>query len=79
MVTAQADADAIAAAVASALQAAGISRREAAARSGIPLTTLQRRLTGRSPFLTTELAVLAALAGTQASAIVAAAEQQGVA
>lgn len=65
----------IANAVKSALDRADISRREAALRTGIPLTTLQRRLTGRSPFLVTELSVLASVTGTTVSAIVAEAEQ----
>ena len=53
----------IAAAVSAALKEAGIAQRDAAARSGIPLTTLSRRLTGNSPFTVTELAILADLCG----------------
>lgn len=65
----------IATAVKLALKDAGISRRDAAERTGIPLTTLQRRLTGASPFLVTELAALASLTGTTVSALAVAAEQ----
>lgn len=65
----------IAEAVKVALSTAGISRRDAAAQTGIPLTTLQRRLTGSSPFLVTEIAALAHLTGTTVSALVAHAEQ----
>lgn len=61
-------------AVSSALKAAGISQREAAERSGIPITTLSRRLTGNSPFLVTELAVLASMVGTTVSELAATAE-----
>ncbi len=53
----------IAAAVSAALRDAGISQRDAAARTGIPLATLGRRLTGRSPFIVTELALLGELTG----------------
>jgi transcriptional regulator with XRE-family HTH domain len=61
-------------AVSNALKDAGISQREAADRSGIPITTLSRRLTGNSPFLVTELAVLAAMVGTSVSELIATAE-----
>lgn len=64
----------IARAVAEALAAAGISQRAAASSTGIPLTTLSRRLTGHSPFLVTELAVLASLTGTTVSDLAARAE-----
>lgn len=60
-----------------ALADAGVSRRDAAARTGIPLTTLSRRLTGNSPFLSTELAALASLAGTTVSALYADVELSG--
>ena len=56
-------AQAIAAAASEALRAAGVSQREASELTGIPLTTLVRRLTGRSPFLVTELAAVAEVAG----------------
>lgn len=60
--------------VRSALTTAGVSRREAAALTGIPLTTLQRRLTGLSPFLVTELDALATVTGTTVSAMFSQAE-----
>ena len=63
-------------AVARALREAGISQRAAAEQAGIPLTTLTRRLSGRSPFLLTELASLAFLIGTTPSALMAQAEGQ---
>lgn len=74
MDTPEATSKALAEAVKAALETAGVSRRDAAERTGIPLTTLQRRLTGRSPFLVTELAVLASLTGTTVSALAATAE-----
>lgn len=76
MVTPPDMAKALAAATSEALMAAGISRRDAADRSGIPITTLQRRLTGRSPLNAHELDTLATLAGTTVSALVARAEQR---
>lgn len=75
MGTPEATAGGIARAVSAALRDAGISQREAANNAGIPLTTLARRLTGRSPFLTTELAALADLMGTTVSQLVAAGER----
>lgn len=62
-------------AVAAALTGAGLSQRDAASATGIPLTTLSRRLTGRSPFTVTELAELATVAGTTVSALALAAER----
>ena len=67
---------ALAAVVSKALAAAGISQRTASDRAGIPLTTLSRRLTGRSPFTSTELFVLASVAGTTVSQLAADAEQR---
>lgn len=64
----------IALAVSEALTEAGISQRAAADQSGIPLTTLSRRLTGASPFLITELAVLAQILNTTVGALTTAAE-----
>jgi hypothetical protein len=64
----------IALAVSQALTDAGISQRSAAEQSGIPLTTLSRRLTGASPFLITELAVLARMLNTTVGALTTAAE-----
>ena len=61
----------ISAHVANLLASAGISQRTAATQTGIPLTTLSRRLTGASPFLVTELAVLAKVLDTTVSALTA--------
>jgi transcriptional regulator with XRE-family HTH domain len=55
--------------VAEALRVAGISQRSAAEATGIPLTTLSRRLTGAAPFLVTELFSLAKVLGTTVSAL----------
>ena len=65
---------AVAKAIATALREAGVSQRHAADATGIPMTTLSRRLTGKSPLLATDLAALAALAGTTISAIASRAE-----
>lgn len=54
---------AVARAVSEALTRAGVSQREASTRSGIPLTTLSRRLTGNSPLNVCELDALAGIAG----------------
>jgi transcriptional regulator with XRE-family HTH domain len=64
-------------AVASAMAAACVSQREVAGRAGIPLTTLNRRLTGRSPFLVTELASIASVLGVSVVDIVKAAYASG--
>jgi transcriptional regulator with XRE-family HTH domain len=53
----------IAARVSAALSEAGISQRDAAARTGIHINTLSRRLTGNSPFTVPELDILADLLG----------------
>ena len=58
-----------------ALRDAGISQRVAATETGIPLTTLVRRLSGRSPLSVTELAALASLAGVTVSEVAARAER----
>ncbi len=63
-------------AVQRALTAAGISALAASQNTGIPRTTLHRRLTGSSPFLVTELVALAELCGVQVSALVASAEER---
>ena len=67
---------ALAAALSEALSAAGVSQRDAALRSGIPLVTLSRRLTGKSPLRADELTALAVLAGTSVSALAASVEQR---
>lgn len=41
--------------VTAAIQAAGLSQREVAAETGIPLVTLNRRLNGHAPFTVAEL------------------------
>jgi transcriptional regulator with XRE-family HTH domain len=64
----------ISATVATALKAAGITQRAAAARTGIPVSTLRRRLNGSSPFLVCELYELTELLGTSCSVIVARAD-----
>ena len=61
--------------VSEALGAAGISQRSAAEQTGIPLTTLSRRLTGAAPFLVTELAALAKVLGTTVSTLTASTER----
>lgn len=61
--------------VSEALREAGVSQREAATQTGIPITTLVRRLTGRSPLKHDELAALASLAGTTVTSLVTEAER----
>lgn len=57
-----------AAAIKAALQRAGLSEAEAARRTGIPQTTLNRRLLGNPPgFTIAELSSLASLLGMDAS------------
>lgn len=70
---------AIAAEVSRRIDAAGLSRRDVASRTGIALTTLTRRLTGTSPFSITELAAIAALLDTTVSGLANAAERADVA
>ena len=61
----------IAAAASAALRSKGISQRDAAARTGIPLATLSRRLTGQSPFIVTELELIASLVDLTLSQLLA--------
>lgn len=63
--------------ISKALRDAGISQRDAAAKTGIPLTTLSRRLTGASPLLVTELHALASLVGVPVSRLVERSEKGG--
>lgn len=49
--------------VAQSIRAAGLSQRDIAARAGVPLVTLSRRLTGRSPFTVVEVAAIASVLG----------------
>ncbi|AKU15786.1 helix-turn-helix transcriptional regulator [Luteipulveratus mongoliensis] len=67
----------LASVVLEALAEAGISQREAAEKTGIPSTTLNRRLspTGNSPLTADEIVRLATLLGTRPSALMAVAEQ----
>lgn len=59
---------AAAAAIKAALQEAGLSEAEAARRTGIPQTTLNRRLVGNPPgFSIAELSSLASLLGMDVS------------
>jgi len=60
---------AVAEVVASALREAGVAQRDAAERTGIPMTTLRRRLTGHSSFTMSELARIAALLDTTVTAL----------
>jgi transcriptional regulator with XRE-family HTH domain len=61
----------IAAHVSAALSTARIAQRDAASRTGIPITTLSRRLTGNSPFTVTELDLIAQLLGVTVSDLIA--------
>ena len=66
--TAAAATAATAAAIEAALQMAGLSEAEAARRTGIPQTTLNRRLVGNPPgFSIAELSSLASLLGMDVS------------
>lgn len=46
-----------------ALKVAGVSQREAAAKTGIPLTTLTRKLGGHAPLNVAEIAAIAQATG----------------
>ena len=48
----------LAVAIAEAIKIAGLSQRDVADRCGIPLVTLSRRLTGRTPFTIIEVAAI---------------------
>ena len=62
---------ATAAAVRAAIERAGLSEVEAARRAGISQSTLSRRLLGNPPgFTVTELSLLAAVLGIDASSLV---------
>lgn len=50
-------------AVANALRSAGLTQRAVSEQTGIPLVTLNRRLTGRSAFTVLELAAIAEVTG----------------
>lgn len=70
---------AVAREVTSLIESSGLSRREVSSRTGIPLTTLTRRLTGISPFSITELDALASVLDTTVLRLVNAADQANVA
>lgn len=74
MVTTNATSQSIAEVVTAALSEAGIAQRDAAARTGIPFTTLRRRLTGFSPFNMAELVLLAELLDRPLSSLIRKAE-----
>lgn len=63
----------IASAVTARMDSSGLSLRETARSTNIPLATLSRRLNG-SPFLSTELAALASLFNVTVSRLVTEAE-----
>lgn len=60
--------------VAALMQAAGITEHALAVKTGIPLTTLRRRIAG-ADFTASELRKVAVALGTTAAAILAAAER----
>ena len=60
-------AESLAARIAGLVEGSGMSLREVAERTSIPLNTLRRRLAGQSPINTTEIASLAQLLGHDAS------------
>lgn len=64
----------IATSLASAIREAGWSQRDVADATGIPLVTLSRRLTGKSPLTITELAAITEAIGVSLAALVLAAE-----
>ena len=71
MSTPAAAAAATAAAVKAAIEQAGLSVNRAAALSGIPQSTLDRRLLGGTPgFTVSELSALASVLGIDASSLV---------
>lgn len=70
---------AVASVVTDRIDAAGKSHLRISEETGIPRTTLARRLSGASPFTVAELSALAAALGTTPSALVADAEKHAVA
>lgn len=65
---------ALAEVIGSRLKAGGITLRSASESTGIPLTTLSRRMGGTSPFSVIELTALAMMLDTTPSDLVSAAE-----
>ena len=70
---------AVAGVVAAELATAGITQQAAALRTGIPLSTFNRRINGHSPFLVSELHAVAGLLGTTVADLVGKAERGAVA
>lgn len=64
----------IARAVSAAIKRAGLSENAVATRSGIPQTTLNRRLAGISPLTVIELAAIAEVLGVTVAALITPAE-----
>ncbi len=59
MNTPQATSDRLSAVIGDAMKTAGVSQRAMSEATGIPLVTLNRRLTGRTAFTVTEMAAIA--------------------
>lgn len=53
-----------------AIDDAGLSERDVAEQTGIPLTTLNRRLRGHAPFTATELRKIGQVLGVPASSLI---------
>lgn len=66
----------IATVVALRVEESGLSRRQLSDRTGIPFSTLTRRLNGLSPFVVTELHAIASVLGTTVKTLVAEAEER---
>lgn len=64
----------VAEAVAAAMQTAGVTQTALASDTGIPLSTLNRRLLGHQPFTIRELASIATALGVSITDITSAAE-----
>jgi hypothetical protein len=64
----------IARAVNARLRDAGIPQREASERTGIPMTSFVRRITGKHPFDIDELAAIAGLLDVSVAALITYAE-----
>ncbi len=61
--------------VGAAIKSAGESQRSVAAKTGIPLVTLSRRLTGRTSFTFAEVAAIAGVIGVSVVELVLRAER----
>jgi len=68
------NAEQVAQTVAEAIRAAGHSQRQVAEGTGIALVTLNRRLTGHTPFTIAELSAVAKFLGCSVSDFIARAE-----